>query len=265
MWFPSGFTGTSYIEGDAYVEVLKDKLNNRTTISRDTITRILTVIFDSLGHWSFAVDSGPRSQVWKLLEEEISTDIKGAHFYERDIGLFRSRRTFVALANLAHMTNSVLLAETLMDFCYCHLPSIMAREKPYLLSKEWEPALRKVQKLVQSGMYNDYMPTRWDDWYHADPYEDWYRGRRHRHRLPYSWNHRTISAPPVRRRRSSPEMSLILPAHGMVARTPPMMSPVRMIAANPFDEVDMIQMNQMELASEIQHLRRDVDLLKWKY
>lgn len=264
MWFPTEYAGTSHIDGDVYVETLYDNLRNRTTISRCQLEGTLTAVFESLKHWSFTNNTGPRSKIRKYLENEMNTERTSARFWQRDIGLFRSRRAFVALAYFADMTNSVLLAEALMDFCYRNLPSIMKREERYLLSIEWEPAVRKVQQLVQSEMQNAYMPERWDDWY-ADPYEEWYRGRRHRHPFPYSWNHRAISAPPIRRRRSSPDMRMILPGPGMNARTPPSMSPVRMIAANPFDEVDIIQMNQMELANEIQDLRRDVDLLKGNY
>jgi len=257
LWFPDAFAGWGFIHADAWIDDLYDRIYcpcRYSKINRDDISRSLYALFRCLEYLPYRGNRESRSQIRKNLEEKLSEDRRRARHVYLNPGYSTCRHRFVTWAEIAYNTNSQLLAEALVEFATRSEDSLSEDRSEYIRS-EWEPAVRKMQEVLQANVYGA------DDIF-AVPYPGWGRGRRHRRR-PLDWDYRSSSAPPVRRCPSL-DLQLARLSPAILPRTPPLMSPARLITANPLDEVDALAWNQANLEHEMQDVKREVRMLQWR-
>lgn len=195
-------------------------------------------------------------RVAEHLDTQLRNDLAGGSTWNSD--LTRTRHQFIILSCFARLMNSELLAQALSNFLSNGFDDIKRYERSEYLYSEWYPATKTVKGLIPTEMHYALV--------HRFPHKnhhtwDYDRGRAtHRLALPV-YEPRALSAPP-RRRGQTPNIHLIACPHPIIARTPPMISPMHLLHANPFDEVDALHRKQDEMAFQLEDLQRDVDEAK---
>jgi hypothetical protein len=193
---------------------------------------------------------GPSYRSEDAIQAKIQADLERQFRINRGrgrIGGMRSgehacRHRFVTLVEVAYIAESRLLAQALVGFLNRNQDRIW-NERPEHIFEEWEPAISKLQDLLQSGYLEEEYPM-WG--------RDYPQRRRHQ-----DWGYRAISAPPVRRCRSL-EMQLAIPRQAMIPYTPPMMSPALIVPEDPFDDVELLARGQEHIAQELQDVKYEL-------
>ncbi|KAF2127672.1 hypothetical protein P153DRAFT_368248 [Dothidotthia symphoricarpi CBS 119687] len=256
-WIPVGqVMPYSPVDAEYFVEHVYSYFGFSYSIRKAEVRDALESFFECLRKQTHYMLSETRQHVADHLDTQLTTELASTSRWGTD--LIRTRHRFVILSYFASMTSSKLLAQALFKFGLSNLHTILQSDQPDYISSEWQPATKNMRDLVPAEMYH----TLIHGFSHKNHHMwDWNRGRAVQRLAPPMFEHRALSAP-ARRRSRTPNFQLVPFQHAMMARTPPMMSPMRVIEPSPYDEVGALQWQQEEMAAQLENLRRDVDEVK---
>ncbi|KAH7359840.1 hypothetical protein BKA66DRAFT_426618 [Pyrenochaeta sp. MPI-SDFR-AT-0127] len=249
-------TPSYWVNGRDLVENLYERLHNRYDINKHSIRQNLQLFLEHFQQHYFPVEQDIRIRITERLAQLLEVDLRVSGWIGK--GLQQARHAFVILASLAQDYESTLLARALMDFWSGCMPTVLQNEKSEY-SLEWQRAFQKLQQLGSDRSFGE--PTQIGLGALATlPYAARHRGR-DIHRWS-GWNYRALSAPVTHRRRS-PDFRIPRYGDAVIAGTPPLLPPARLLDAAPFEEIETLAWNQRQMAHELLNMKQEIENLRY--